>query len=112
MASKHVIKRLAECDVKNLTLAHRSQYSIYLANLAPAAINYDNDACIYLQCIKHLLRCNGHVLEKEKAPDKRIKMLFHLLGIAMLAGLAGLVAYELIAEVRGAGERLQDRYHE
>lgn len=39
-------------------------------------------------------------------------MLFHVLGIAMLAGLAGLVAYELIAEVRGAGERLQDHYHE
>lgn len=30
----------------------------------------------------------------------------------MLAGLAGLVAYELFAEVRGAGERLQDHYHE
>jgi hypothetical protein len=39
-------------------------------------------------------------------------MLFHLLSIAMLAGLAGLVAYEIFAEVRGASEGLHDRYHE
>lgn len=30
----------------------------------------------------------------------------------MLAGLAALVAYEFVAEVRGAGERLNDRYHD
>lgn len=34
------------------------------------------------------------------------------MSIAMLAGLAGLVAYEILAEVRGAGEGLHDRYHE
>jgi hypothetical protein len=39
-------------------------------------------------------------------------MFFHLLSIAMLAGLAGVVLYELVAEVRGAGEGLHDRYHE
>jgi len=39
-------------------------------------------------------------------------MLLHLLGFAMLAGLAGLVAFEIVAEVRGAGETLHDRYHE
>jgi len=39
-------------------------------------------------------------------------MLFHILGMAMLAGLGGLVAYELISEVRGAKESLNDRYHE
>jgi len=39
-------------------------------------------------------------------------MVFHLLSIAMLAGLAGLVAYELVSEVRGAGGGLHDRYHE
>jgi hypothetical protein len=39
-------------------------------------------------------------------------MLIQLLGMAMLAGLAGLVAYEIVAEVRGAGEALHDRYHE
>jgi hypothetical protein len=39
-------------------------------------------------------------------------MLFHFLGMAMLAGLAGLVVYELVSEVRGAGETLNDRYHE
>jgi hypothetical protein len=39
-------------------------------------------------------------------------MFFHLLSIAMLAGLAGVVVYELVSEVRGAGEGLHDRYHE
>jgi hypothetical protein len=39
-------------------------------------------------------------------------MLIDLLGMAMLAGLAGLVAYEIVAEVRGASEPLHDRYHE
>jgi len=39
-------------------------------------------------------------------------MLIQLMGIAMLAGLAGLVAFEIVAEVRGAGETLHDRYHE
>jgi hypothetical protein len=39
-------------------------------------------------------------------------MLFHFLSMAMLAGLAGLVVYELFAEIRGAGTGLHDRYHE
>jgi hypothetical protein len=39
-------------------------------------------------------------------------MFIQLLGMAMLAGLAGLVAYEIVVEVRGAGEALHDRYHE
>jgi hypothetical protein len=39
-------------------------------------------------------------------------MLFDLLGMAMLAGMVGLVAYELLSEVHGAHDSLQDRYHE
>jgi len=39
-------------------------------------------------------------------------MLFHFVGMAMLAGLAGLVVYELVSEVRGAGQGLHDHYHE
>jgi len=39
-------------------------------------------------------------------------MFFHFLSMALLAGLAGLVAYEVVSEVRGAGEGLHDRYHE
>jgi hypothetical protein len=39
-------------------------------------------------------------------------MFFDFLSMALLAGLAGLVAYEVISEVRGAGEGLHDHYHE
>jgi hypothetical protein len=39
-------------------------------------------------------------------------MFFHFFNMAMLAGLAGLVVYELWAEVRGSGEGLHDHYHE
>jgi hypothetical protein len=39
-------------------------------------------------------------------------MFFHFLSMALLAGLAGLVAYEVFSEARGAGESLHDRYHE
>lgn len=31
---------------------------------------------------------------------------------AVLAGMAGLVAFEIIQEVRGGSDRLHDRYHE
>jgi hypothetical protein len=33
-------------------------------------------------------------------------------GIAMMGGMVGLVLYELIQEVRGGSDQLQDRYHE
>jgi len=49
---------------------------------------------------------------KGNSPDSGTMMFFHLLSIAMLAGLAGLVVYELVTEVRSAGEGLHDRYHE
>ena len=49
---------------------------------------------------------------KRRGARQRKTMLLHLLGFAMLAGLAGLVAFEIVAEVRGAGETLHDRYHE
>jgi hypothetical protein len=32
--------------------------------------------------------------------------------IAMMGGMVGLVLYELIQEVQGGSDRLQDRYHE
>jgi hypothetical protein len=32
--------------------------------------------------------------------------------IAILSGMAGLVVYELIQEVRGSSQQLHDRYHE
>jgi len=32
--------------------------------------------------------------------------------IAILAGMVGLVVYELVQEVRGGSHRLHDRYHE
>jgi len=31
---------------------------------------------------------------------------------AVLGGMAGLVAYEIVDEVRSSSHRLQDRYHE
>lgn len=49
---------------------------------------------------------------KGNSPDSEIMMFFHLLSIAILTGLAGLVVYELVTEVRSAGEGLHDRYHE
>jgi len=49
---------------------------------------------------------------KRRSARQRTAMLFHFLSIAMLAGLVGLVTYELVAEVRGAGDGLHDRYHE
>ncbi len=32
--------------------------------------------------------------------------------ISVLGGMAGLVLYEIIQEVRGSSERMHDRYHE
>lgn len=38
--------------------------------------------------------------------------MLNVLVVAMLAGMAGLVVYEIIEEVRGGSSRLRDRYHE
>lgn len=38
--------------------------------------------------------------------------MLNILAIAILAGMAGLVLYEIIDEVRGGSSRLHDRYHE
>jgi hypothetical protein len=38
--------------------------------------------------------------------------MLNILVIAILAGMAGLVLYEIIDEVRGGSSRLRDRYHE
>jgi len=67
----------------------------------------------YFPCISRLACYLETVtlLEKERRPTAQ-EMLIQLMGIAMLAGLAGLVAFEIVAEVRGAGETLHDRYHE
>jgi hypothetical protein len=35
-----------------------------------------------------------------------------ILVMAILGGMAGLVVYEVISEVRGGASRLRDRYHE
>jgi len=39
-------------------------------------------------------------------------MLLDLLVMAILSGLAGLVLFEIVEEVRGSSKSLQDRYHE
>lgn len=38
--------------------------------------------------------------------------MLNILVMAIFAGMAGLVVYEIIEEVRGASGRLRDRYHE
>jgi hypothetical protein len=38
--------------------------------------------------------------------------MFAMLIVVILGGLAGLVLYELVEEVRGSSDDLQDRYHE
>lgn len=38
--------------------------------------------------------------------------MLHIMVIAILSGMAGLVLYELVEEIRGGASRLQDRYHE
>ncbi len=38
--------------------------------------------------------------------------MLNLLVMAILAGMGGLVVYEIITEVRGGSGRLHDRYHE
>lgn len=38
--------------------------------------------------------------------------MLNILVVAILAGMAGLVLYEIIDEVRGGSNRLHDRYHE
>lgn len=38
--------------------------------------------------------------------------MLNVLVVAILAGMAGLVLYEIIDEVRGGSNRLHDRYHE
>jgi len=39
-------------------------------------------------------------------------MVFDLMVLGILSGLAGLVAFEIYQEVRGSSQALQDRYHE
>lgn len=38
--------------------------------------------------------------------------MLNILVVAIFAGMAGLVVYEIIEEVRGGSGRLHDRYHE
>jgi hypothetical protein len=38
--------------------------------------------------------------------------MLNFLVVAIFAGMAALVAYEIIAEIRGGSGRLHDRYHE
>lgn len=38
--------------------------------------------------------------------------MLNLLVIAILGGMAGLILYELVDEVRGGSHELHDRYHE
>lgn len=46
------------------------------------------------------------------AAEKRSTIMFDLLAMGMLGGLAGLVIYEIIDEVRGGISKLRDHYHE
>jgi len=39
-------------------------------------------------------------------------MVFDLMVMGILSGLAGLVAFEIYQEVRGSSTSLHDRYHE
>jgi len=39
-------------------------------------------------------------------------MVFDLMVMGILSGLAGLVAFEIYQEVRGSSRSLHDRYHE
>lgn len=38
--------------------------------------------------------------------------MFDIIANAILSGMAGLVAYEIISEVRGGSGKLHDRYHD
>jgi hypothetical protein len=38
--------------------------------------------------------------------------MLNILAMAILAGMAGLVLYEIVEEVRGGSSRLRDRYHD
>jgi hypothetical protein len=38
--------------------------------------------------------------------------MLNILVMAILGGMAGLVLYEVVTEVRGGASRLRDRYHE
>lgn len=38
--------------------------------------------------------------------------MLNILVVAILSGMAGLVIYEIVQEVRGGSGRLHDRYHE
>jgi hypothetical protein len=38
--------------------------------------------------------------------------MFDIVAMASLAGLAALVVYEIVEEIRGGSSRLHDRYHE
>jgi hypothetical protein len=38
--------------------------------------------------------------------------MLNMLVVVMLAGMVGLVVYELVQEVRGGSSDLHDRYHE
>jgi hypothetical protein len=38
--------------------------------------------------------------------------MFSMLVVAIMAGMAGLILYELIDEVRGSSHDLHDHYHE
>jgi hypothetical protein len=38
--------------------------------------------------------------------------MFDIIAMAILGGMAALVAYEIFSEVRGGSGKLHDRYHE
>lgn len=44
--------------------------------------------------------------------EGRNEIMLSMLVIGILGGMVGLIAYELIEEVRGGSHRLHDRYHE
>lgn len=45
-------------------------------------------------------------------PETTLDHMLSLLVIGILSGMAGLVIYELVEEVRGGSHQLHDRYHE
>ena len=58
-----------------------------------------------------LLKFNSHNF-RGGSLQRRLHAMFVMFVVVILGGLAGLVLYELVEEVRGSSQDLQDRYHE
>jgi hypothetical protein len=91
---------------KNLLLSNQIGFSAQPNS--PPPTNCASNDCLNFPPAMLKLRC----INQRGGAQRRLEIMISLMFFGMLSGLVGLIAYEVIEEVRGAKHKLHDRYHE